>query len=207
MSLFTSFAGVPGRHAQRTGRPVRSPSGFTVQTEGVPKLLSKADQPGGRRFLDAGEGRHLAAVASVAPLMGFVAKAIGRSLPETTSGLAEAVRHHAVVGDTFLFPSRGNMKGSFREGGPPPEARRPLRRGGPLGVGSVHAAALVHVARFGALDAARFPAASTACGHAAGGWAGAGAAGDAVASVRRAWLRECLPGRGGGCGAALSLGG
>eukprot|EP00322_Chrysochromulina_rotalis_P000601 CAMPEP_0115873706 /NCGR_PEP_ID=MMETSP0287-20121206/24138_1 /TAXON_ID=412157 /ORGANISM="Chrysochromulina rotalis, Strain UIO044" /LENGTH=940 /DNA_ID=CAMNT_0003328783 /DNA_START=355 /DNA_END=3178 /DNA_ORIENTATION=+ len=55
------------------------------------------------------------AVASAAPLMGSVAEAIGRFFPETTSGLAEAVRHHTVVGDAFMFPSHEEQREGLHE--------------------------------------------------------------------------------------------
>lgn len=43
-------------------------------------------------------------IAAVAPLMGSMAQRVGARFPAVTSGLAAAVRRHAVVGDTFCFP-------------------------------------------------------------------------------------------------------
>lgn len=50
------------------------------------------------------------AVADAAPLMGYVAEKIGQVFPETTTGLAAAVRRHPVVGDTFMCPSHEQQR-------------------------------------------------------------------------------------------------
>ena len=54
------------------------------------------------------------AVAAVAPLMGYVAERVGKFFPETTTGLAAAVRRKRVVGDTFMYPTHEQQRRGLR---------------------------------------------------------------------------------------------
>ena len=50
------------------------------------------------------------AVRRIAPLMGLCAEHIGRTFPETTAGLAAAVRHPSVCKDLFMYPSHEEQR-------------------------------------------------------------------------------------------------
>ena len=54
------------------------------------------------------------AVAAAAPLMGYVAERVGKLFPETTAGLAAAVRCKRVVGDTFMYPTHEQQRRGLR---------------------------------------------------------------------------------------------
>ena len=60
--------------------------------------------------LDTFKASVQSAVRGVAPLMGRCAEHIGKVFPETTKGMADAVRFHPIVKDLFMYPSHEDQR-------------------------------------------------------------------------------------------------